>query len=80
VGILRRSAEGNCKHIFAIAGVALIAGLWMPVQTLMEREGWLQGKAVFLPDKFGWTGGVIVTLAVLTGFYFFISYMESRKK
>lgn len=80
VGVLRRSAEGNIKHIFAVIGISLIAVLWLSVYKLVIKEEWLHGEAVFLPDKLGWLVGVTIILAFLVLFYVFAVWIEHRNK
>jgi len=80
VGILWRSAEGYIRHVFALIGTMFVAGLWVPIYGAQVGKGWLYGKPVFLPDKFGWGGALILTLAVLIGFYLFVTWIEVRKK
>ncbi len=59
----------------------LVAGLWITVYASFKFGGWLDGgQSIFLPDKLGWTGALLIILAVLGGFYFFVSYMGGRKR
>lgn len=79
-GILWRSAEGYNRHLIAILGTMAAAGLWVPVYGSKVGEGWLYGKPVFLPDKFGWGGALILSLTVLICLYLFVTWIEVRKK
>ncbi|MBI5741636.1 MAG: hypothetical protein HZA16_13090 [Nitrospirae bacterium] len=58
----------------------LVAGLWVPIYGAQVGTGGLYGPSVFLPDKFGWGGALIITLSALTAFYFFVAWIEFRKK
>ncbi len=58
----------------------LAGGLWVPLYGHTVGNGWLYSKGVFMPDMFGWTGALAVTLSSLVIFYFFINRFESRKK
>lgn len=58
----------------------LAAGLWVPVYGSQVGKGWLYGQPVFLPDKLGWGGALIFTLAILISFYLFVTWLEVRKK
>ncbi|RJQ20554.1 MAG: hypothetical protein C4560_04970 [Nitrospiraceae bacterium] len=80
VGILWRSAEGYTRHFIAILGTMVAAGLWVPIYGFKVGEGPLYGKALFLPDMFGWGGALMLTLVILIFFYFFVTWLEIRKK
>lgn len=80
VGILRRSAEGHIKHLFAILGAMLVAGLWVPVYGSQVGDGPLYGEGVFLPERLGWAGALITTLTILIGFYIFVTWLEKKAK
>ena len=80
VGILWRSAEGYIRHWFAVLGAMFVAGLWVPIYGLQVTQGDLYGRPLFLPDKLGWEGSLIITLAILTAFYLFVTWVEIRKK
>jgi membrane protein DedA with SNARE-associated domain len=56
------------------------AVLWVPIYGSKVGEGWLYGKPVFLPDKFGWGGALILILSALIGLYLFVTWIEVRKK
>ncbi len=76
VGILWRSAEGYMRSWFAILGGMLSAGSWMLIYGKHVGEGWLYGKSVFLPDIFGWVGGLAAVLLFLGLFYLLIVKLE----
>ncbi len=81
MGILRRSAEGHIKHLFAVLGAMLVAGLWVPIYGYQVGEGWIyNGEEIFLPEKFGWAGAVLITLVILIGFYIFVTLIEKKAK
>ena len=58
----------------------LVAGLWVPIYGFQVGKSGLYGQAVFLPEKFGWAGALIITLAILMAFYIFVTWIEVRKK
>ena len=76
VGILWRSAEGYMRSWFAILGGMLSAGSWMLIYGKHVGEGWLHGKPVFLPDIFGWVGGLAAVLLFIGSFYLLIVKLE----
>ena len=76
VGILWRSAEGYMRSWFAILGGMLSAGSWMLIYGKHVGEGWLYGKPVFLPDIFGWVGGLAAVLLFIGSFYLLIVKLE----
>jgi uncharacterized membrane protein YedE/YeeE len=78
IGILWRSAEGYIRHWFSVFGAMLAAGLWVPIYGFNVGKGWLYGNPVFLPEKFGWGYALIITLAFLTAFYIFVTWLEVR--
>ncbi|RJQ20544.1 MAG: hypothetical protein C4560_04920 [Nitrospiraceae bacterium] len=78
--MLWRSAEGYIRHWFALLGAMLVAGLWVPLYGEQAGNGRLYGKTIFLPDKLGWGGALIGMLAILSAFYFFITWLELKKK
>ncbi len=57
----------------------LAGGLWVPVYGSNVGMGSLYGKGVFMPDKFGWTGALIISFTILAVFYIFITWLEARK-
>lgn len=79
VGILWRSAEGYMRSWFAVIGGILSAGSWMLIYGKHVGEGWLYGKPVFLPNIFGWTGGLAVVFLFLGAFYLLIVRLEVNK-
>jgi len=80
VGMLWRSAEGYIRHWVALLGAMLIAGLWVPLYGYQVGNGWLYGPQIFLPDKLGWAGALIMVLLTLAGCYTFFTWIEIRKK
>ena len=78
--MLGRAAEGYIRHWFAVLGAMLVAGLWVPIYGSQVGTGKLYGPPVFLPDKFGWGGALIITLTIIIAFYFFVAWIEFRKK
>jgi len=58
----------------------LVAGLWVPIYGSQVGTGKLYGKPLFLPEKLGWGGALVFSLSVLALFYFFVSWVEFRKK
>ncbi|RJQ18657.1 MAG: hypothetical protein C4560_06935 [Nitrospiraceae bacterium] len=79
-GILWRSAEGYVKHWCAVAGVILAAAIWPVVYRSLLKDTVSYLEPVFLPDKFGWGGALIITLGALAVFYMFLDRIVSRKK
>lgn len=58
----------------------LVGGLWVPVYGSQVGKGWLYGQKVFLPDRLGWVGTIVITLLFLTVFYIFVDWSEKREK
>jgi hypothetical protein len=58
----------------------LAGGLWVPVYGSNVGMGSLYGKGIFMPDMFGWTGAIVISLAILIAFYIFITRLEAGKK
>ena len=58
----------------------LAGGLWVPVYGSTVGTGSLYGKGIFMPDMFGWTGAIVLTMSILISFYIFITRLEARKK
>jgi hypothetical protein len=79
IGILWRSAEGYIRSWFAVIGGMLSAGSWMLIYGKHVGEGWLYGKPVFLPNIFGWIGGLAVVFLFLGAFYLLIVRLEVNK-
>lgn len=79
IGILWRSAEGYVRAWFALLGGMLAAGSWVLIYGKHVGEGWLYGKPVFLPNIFGWVGGVAIVFVFLAIFYLFITWLEVSK-
>ena len=79
VGILWRSAEGYIRSWFAVIGGILSAGSWMLIYGKHVGEGWLYGKSVFLPNIFGWIGGLAVVFLFLGAFYLLIVWLEVNR-
>ena len=80
VGMLWRSAEGYIRHWLALLGAMLVAGLWVPLYGYQVGSGWLYGPEIFLPDKFGYGGALMIVLLILTVCYMFFTWIEIRKK
>ncbi len=57
----------------------LAGGLWVPVYGSTVGTGSLYGKGIFMPDMFGWTGAIVISLAILISFYIFITRLETGK-
>jgi len=68
------------KHWFAVFGAMLAGGLWVPLYGSKVGQGWLYGRPIFLHDRLGWTGTLIITLSFLTAFYIFVTWIEKRAK
>lgn len=66
--------------MFAMLGAMLVAGLWVPLYGEQVGKGWLYGKTIFLPEKFGWGGSLIGALVVLLAFYIFVTWIELKKE
>ena len=58
----------------------LAAGLWVPLYGSQVGDGPLYREGVFLPERLGWGGALIITLTVLTGFYIFVAWTEKKTK
>ena len=58
----------------------LAGGLWVPVYGSTVGTGSLYGKGIFMPDMFGWTGAIVLTLSILISFYIFITRLETGNK
>lgn len=58
----------------------LVAGIWVPIYGSQVGTGKLYGSPVFLPGMFGWGGALLITLSVIILFYFFVAWIEFRKK
>ena len=58
----------------------LAGGLWVPVYGSTVGTGSIYGKGIFMPDMFGWTGAIVLTLSILISFYIFIARIENRIK
>ncbi|OGP64382.1 MAG: hypothetical protein A3K22_00055 [Deltaproteobacteria bacterium RBG_16_42_7] len=76
VGILRRSAEGHIKQLFAILGAMLAVGLWIP---FLAPKIKLAGESIFLPEKLGWTGALAVSITFLVAFYIFAALTDRTR-
>jgi len=58
----------------------LVVGLWLPFYKLLPKNSLTHWEPVFLPDKFGWGGGLIIALASLFAFYIFLKWMDRKGK
>ncbi len=58
----------------------LAGGLWVPVYGSTVGGGSLYGKGIFMPDMFGWTGAIVISLTILIAFYIFITRLETGIK
>jgi hypothetical protein len=59
----------------------MLAGvLWVPLYGQKVGHGWLYGKGVFMPDRFGWPVAVAGTLFSLVLFYIFVTWIERKSK
>ncbi|MFZ5966157.1 MAG: YeeE/YedE thiosulfate transporter family protein [Bacillota bacterium] len=79
-GTLMRVGEGFLMQILSLF-FFVIGSLWGA-----HDLGWwklnfiLKGQKIFLPDVFGWFGGIIVQLLLIAGLYILADKWENRKQ
>ncbi|MEW6574544.1 MAG: YeeE/YedE thiosulfate transporter family protein [Bacillota bacterium] len=78
-GTLWRAAEGHLKlwaALFTFATTNSLATFWL------KNAGWQQklGKAVFLPDAFGWGGSLLFTALVMFLWYLAVTWNEETNR
>jgi uncharacterized protein len=79
-GTLMRVGEGFLMQVLSLV-FFIIGSLWGA-----HDFGWwklhfvLEGKAVFLPDVFGWIGAIIVQMLIIACFFVAAKKWEDRKK
>lgn len=79
-GTLMRVGEGFTMQILALF-FFVVGSLWGA-----HDFGWwklnfiLKGKAVFLPDVFGWFGAIVLQLLVIAALYILAEKWENRKQ
>jgi len=79
-GTLMRVGEGFHMQVLSLI-FFIIGSLWGA-----HDFGWwklnfmLKGKAIFLPDIFGWFGGLVVNLLIIAALYIFAENWENREK
>jgi hypothetical protein len=78
-GTLWRVGEGQLKLWAALFTFGTVNSL---ATVFMRSTGWRQklGKAVFLPDTFGWGGSLILIAAVLLLWYLIVTWNEETNK
>jgi uncharacterized membrane protein YedE/YeeE len=78
-GTLWRVGEGQLKLWAALFTFATVNSL---TNTFLRSTGWRQklGKAVFLPDIFGWGGSLILIALVLWLWYLVVTWNEETNK
>lgn len=78
-GTLWRVAEGQFKLWAALFTFAVTNSL---MNVLLRTTGWRQklGKAVFLPDTFGWGGSILFIAFILLFWYLLVSWNEESNK
>jgi hypothetical protein len=78
-GTLWRVAEGQLKLWAALLTFATFNSL---TTTLLRSTGWRQklGRAIFLPDVFGWGGSLLFIALVLLLWYLFVTWNEETNK
>ncbi len=58
----------------------LAGGLWVPVYGKNVGMGSLYGKGIFMPDMFGWSGALLISITILIAFYIFTRWVEAKNK
>jgi uncharacterized protein len=78
-GTLWRVGEGQLKLWAALFTFGTVNSL---ATVFLRSTGWRQklGKAVFLPDTFGWGGSLILIAAVLLLWYLIVTWNEETNK
>jgi uncharacterized protein len=78
-GTLWRVAEGQLKLWAALFTFATTNSL---MNVLLRTSGWRQklGKAVFLPDTFGWGGSILFIAIILMLWYLLVTWNEESNK
>lgn len=79
-GTLMRVGEGFYMQILSLA-FFIVGSLWGAKDFgWWKRNFMLAGKKVFLPDVFGWLGGLLVNLLIILVIYIIAEKWENRKK
>jgi hypothetical protein len=79
IGMIWRSAEGSVRMWFALLAAMLVSAAWPIIYGAQVGSGWLYGAPVFIPDLFGWAGGLAFTLGLIWLWYLVLKVVERRR-
>jgi hypothetical protein len=76
-GTLFRVGEGNVQFMFALLGAVISAPLFL---LLLNKTGFQMGSPIWLVDRLGWQGALLIGFAFLGIWFLLVQWNEMRMR